>query len=916
MQNRYATMFPARPSRAWPLAAALALLTAGGLSAQKSERLAAQPAPAAARPAPKRNAPREMTAERIPAHASAPVIDGRLDDAVWADARVADAFTQIQPDPGAAATLRTEVRIAYDADAIYVAARMYDPHPDSIAAQLTRRDEVGYSGQFLVAFDSYHDHRTGYAFALTPSGVKQDVFLYDDTKSDVSWDAVWDGAARVDSLGWTAEFRIPLSQLRFNLKERGEDGKLVWGVDFKRTIARYNEQAVWAPIPREVDRVVSLFGELHGLSGLASPRRLEVVPYSVARLTRAPADPGDPFHSANDLSTTAGADVKYGLGPDLTLTATVNPDFGQVEADPSVVNLSAYETFFPEKRPFFVEGADIFRFGIGFGDGSMGNEQLFYSRRIGRSPQGPVPDSAAFSSMPSSTTILGAAKLSGKTASGWSVGVLDAVTGQENARTAGPQGGRLGRIPVEPLTNYGVARLIRTSSDGQSAVGGVFTATNRRLDDPSLDFLRSAAYSGGANVRHRWGGGNYEVTGWLLGSEVLGSDSAIAQTQRSSTHYYQRPDAGYLHYDPTRTSLAGWAADLSVARTGGGHWSGGFIGNVRSPGFEVNDLGYQQNADLVISGLYGSYSEYRPGPLLRDWRVNASAFGGWNFGGDPLDRELNVNGHFTLLSNWGGGLGVNRNMARIETGALRGGPSIQAPGRTSLNAWVYSDDRNPVSVSLSGWLNREDGTGGRSGGLSPNISVRPSGNVQLSLGPSIDWNRDAWQYVAEADTPGGARYVFGSLRQTTVSLTTRLNYTFSPTLSLQLYAQPFVSAGRYSRFRQIVDPRAAAFSDRFHTYAPSEIHYDPGAESYTVDPGAGARAFSFDQPDFGVRELRSNAVLRWEYRPGSTLFIVWSQGRSIDDSDGSFRFSHDARALFSAPGTNVLLVKFSYWLGL
>ncbi len=851
---------------------------------------------------------RAMTA--APVGAAAPVIDGRLDDAAWDRVPVTTGFVQTRPHPGEPGAFRTEVRVLYGADAVYVAARMYDPHPDSIVAQLTRRDDPGVSDFFVLAFDSYHDRRTAYLFGLNPRGVKQDAFLFDDTRSDDSWDPVWQGAARIDSLGWTAEFRIPLSQLRFNVGGQDGSGKQAWGVNFKRTVARYTEEDFWVPPPLDNSKGVSVFGELTGLEGLRSPRRLEIMPYTVGKLTSAPGDAADPFHSPNAWDGTVGADLKYGVTANLTLTATFNPDFGQVEADPSVVNLSAFETFFPEKRPLFVEGSDIFRFNTGAGDGDFGNESLFYSRRIGRAPQLGTPDGTDYSRVPAAAPILGAAKLSGKTAGGWSIGVLDAVTGRTTADYLA--GGVRGVAPVEPLTNYGVARVIRTSRDGQNALGAIFTATDRQLNATAFrDNLASAAYVGGFDFRRRFARGRYEASGWVVGSQVLGSDSAIALRQRDAIHLFNRPDAGYLTYDPSRTSLGGWAAAGQLAKITGA-WQWGMIGNVRSPGFDANELGFQQNADMMPGVLFTGWNMLKPRGSLQNIGFNADVVSINNFGGDFMTRTVEGNVHFNLMSNWNGGVYANRDLGGISPSELRGGPALLIPASTRLNAYGGSDYRKAFGGNLSVNLWWGDEGSGRDAAVYPSVWVRPSTRMELSLGPSLSWHRSARQYVdREDDATGASHYVFADLRQTTAAMTARLNYSFSPTLSVQVYAQPFASAGAYAGFKEVVAPRAPRFADRFHVYAPSQIAYDAGDEGYRV---GGPGGFSFDQPDFGVRQYRSNAVLRWEWRPGSTLFLVWSQGRSDDDGDGAFRFQEDVRRLFQTQATNVLLVKVSYWM--
>jgi Domain of unknown function (DUF5916)/Carbohydrate family 9 binding domain-like len=841
-------------------------------------------------------------------------LDGLLNEPAWASADSASSFTQLRPDPGKPASQRTVVRVLYDDDALYIGARMYDTHPDSIVARLVRRDDKGYSDWFAVGVDSYDDQRTAFAFMVNPRGVRVDEMIYDDTNEDVNWDAVWEATSHVDSLGWTTEIRIPLSQLRY---AAGPDAPRSWGIDFYREIARRGEESFWAPMDPKQSKLVSAFGTLLGMRNLPSPARLEVAPYGVAKLDRAPGDSQDPFYHANALSGSAGADLKYGVTPDLTLTATINPDFGQVEADPSVVNLTAYETFFPEKRPFFTEGADIFHFGIGFGDGSLGNEQLFYSRRIGRAPHLGLPDSADYGSVPDATTIIGAAKLSGKTSSGWSIGALDAVTASESAPFA-TAGGDRGRYEVEPLTNYAVGRVIKDFQHGQSAVGGIFTATNRRLDALQLDSLDASAFAGGFNARHRWDNGTYQVSAFLLGSLIRGSTGAISQVQESPGHYFQRPDAGYLGLDTLRTSLAGAAAQLQVAKISG-NWTWVGVLHTISPSFEVNDLGFQTQSNLFVQIGSASYNHYTSGHVFRSWGLNLNGWHGTTYGGEETSLGANINGHFQLQSYWSGYGGIERDGAVLSTDALRGGPALQQPTSWNFFGGLYSDSRKPLQAGLDLGGNVAEGEARRSFYLSPNMFWRVAPQIELSLAPSINWNLDPAQYVTQADVQGTNHYYFGRIAQTTVSMTTRLNYTFSPTLSLQLYAQPFVSAGGYRNFKEVVDPKAHGFDQRFHDLTPSEIRYDAADTTYFVNVDGMPDAVSFGNPDFNFKQMRSTAVLRWEYTPGSTLYLVWSQSRTGTDTNGGFDVTRDFGRLLgggsSITGRNVFLIKVSYWMG-
>ncbi|MCG6987841.1 MAG: carbohydrate binding family 9 domain-containing protein [Gemmatimonadetes bacterium] len=843
-------------------------------------------------------------------------IDGKLDEPIWATADSAVGFIQFRPHPDTPGSERSVARVLYDGDAIYVGARMYDDHPDSIVARLMRRDDKGFSDWFAVGLDSYHDHRTSFTFFVNPRGVRYDEIIFDDTQEDGNWDAVWEAAARVDSLGWTAEIRIPLSQLRY----ADSDSTSSWGIDFYREIARRGEEELWAPLDPDQAHIVSTYGTLTGLGRLPVPSRIEVAPYAVTRLERLHAEPADPFWARNRITGDAGADVKYGLTPNLTLTATINPDFGQVEADPSVVNLTAYETFFPEKRPFFQEGSNIFRFGIGVGDGDMGNEQLFYSRRIGRAPHEGLPDSASYGNAPEGTTILGAGKVSGKTASGWSVGLMDAVTARETAPFVTDAGTHHSMV-VEPMTNYAVGRLIKDFRHGQSAVGGIVTSTSRELHGTGITDLASSAVAGGLNGRHQWANGNWQLTGWLLGSRVAGDPAAIATVQTSPVHYFQRPDAPRLGLDSARTSLQGFATQVQLAKTGGGHWIGGTILHAISPGFEVNDLGFQTQSDLFMQVGFLGYRMNKAGKRFRQWSLNASGWRGTTFGEELVSLGTSFNGYAELLDYWSVSGGGEYDGATLSTGALRGGPALRRqPG---LHYWggVHSDGRKSLVGGLSVSATSARGAPSSRLSLSPSLSWRPTSAAEVTVEPSVSWNRDAAQYVAQDDFAGTTHYYFGHLRQTTVALTTRVNYTVSPTLSFQLYAEPFVSAGRYSGFEEVTRPHARSFADRFHTLTPGEIRYDAGAEVYRVAVDGTPDAAAFDKPDFNFKQLRSVAVLRWEYRPGSTLFLVWTQSRTGSDSTGTFRFGRDFGRLLGfdgpdgVPGDNVFLVKVSYWLG-
>ncbi len=585
-----------------------------------------------------------------------------------------------------------------------------------------------------------------------------------------------------------------------------------------------------------------------------------------------------------------------------------------MEADPSVVNLSAFETFFQEKRPFFLEGANIFRFSL---SGGGGFEQLFYSRRIGRRPQGSADSRGGYVDYPDNTTIIAASKLSGKSANGWTVGVLDAVTGEEKAAVIDADGNRY-RDVVEPLTNYGVARVQKDFDDGESAVGAIFTATNRDLPQ-NLSGLRSAAYAGGIDARHRFRDGNWEVQGQLLGSYVRGSVDAIDATQTSSARYFQRPDADHLDYDPRRTVLSGTSGSVGLAKIGGGHWRGSVRSSWISPGFEVNDLGFQRRADSWRNSAWIQYRELQPGKIFRRLFLNANAWNWQTFGGERTGTGMNVNGSFTLLNYWGGWGGVERQFPAYSVQTLRGGPAVRAPGAWNWWGGLFSDDRKPVTVEAGtfGW---KDDERSKVGGVWTFVSWRPTANLRLAIGPEFNWTHDDWQFVTTVDALDSTHYVTGVLDQKTIYFTTRLDWTFTPNLSLQLYAQPFVSAGDYSGFREVVDPKASVYDDRFDAFGDDRLTYEPSTDpavpgSYHVDLNQdGATDLSFADPDFNFKQFRSTVVLRWEYLSGSTLFFVWSSSKTAYDFTGAFDPLNDLDALREAEGENFFSIKVNYYL--
>jgi len=836
---------------------------------------------------------------------AAPRIDGVLDDPAWAAAPIARNFVQIRPDEGRPASEPSEVRVLYGEHALYIAFKAYDSDPSAVVGQLTRRDQDSFSDRVHVLVDSYNDRRTAFHFAVNPRGVKQDYYRFEDTELDAGWDPVWDVATHVDADGWTAEFEIPYSQLRFSAAERQ-----TWGIQFMRDVARKNETSMWSPVSGQDNAVVSRFGYLEGLEGLSTPRRLELSPYTVLRLTRAPGDERDPFYARNDRFGTMGLDLKYGVTSNLTLDVTVNPDFGQVEADPAQVNLTAFETFFGERRPFFIEGQNIFSFGIGLGDGDGGQESLFYSRRIGRAPQGFANPQGGYVDREENTTILTAAKLSGKTESGWSIGLLHAATAREDARIQTGDGQRLEQM-IEPLTNYGVLRVQRDFRDGRSALGLIGTGVVRGADDADALALHRRAFTGGLDFRHRFGGDRYQLSGYLIGSRVDGSAEAIARTQRAPGRYLQRPGQDYLTYDPTRTSLEGFTANVGFSKIAGGFWRFGTGVQTRSPEFETNDIGFLRDVDYTLNWVWVGYNHFLPTRHLRRWNLNFNAWHSYNYGGTRTSLGGNVNGSFQLSNYWGGWFGYGHDGGVTSRTLLRGGPEILTEG--AHNGWFgfFSDGRKPVQVNWGAFFSIRPESDSWSWNTGPNVSFRPSGRATVSLGTFYNRRVDDRQWVRRVDL-AEPHYVFGRIDQTTVGITGRVDFAFTPDLSLQLYAQPFVSSARYESFKQVADPLADSYADRFVPVRTTKT--DAG---YEADLDGDGTAEFLPVPDFSFKQFRSNAVLRWEYRPGSTLFIVWSQSRdrfTRGHGAGGFDLGPDLGNLFDTVPTNVFMVKLSYWL--
>jgi hypothetical protein len=811
-----------------------------------------------------------------------PVIDGREDDEVWRTMQPRSDFQEFQPREGGEPRFRTEFKAAYDDRNLYVFVRAYDPHPDSIMTALTRRDVRGPSDQIKIMIDSYHDLRSGYEFAVNPLGVKRDYAMYNDQEEDGSWDGVWESGTRIDSLGWTAEFRIPFSQLRYGNSPDHVFGFAVW-----RDIERYKERTSWPLYRGSQSGISSQLGVLTDIRGIAPFQRREILPYTVVQNSSVPVS--NPALGASRWARaqrfSVGADLKYGVTPNLTLDATVNPDFGQVEADPSVVNLTAFETFFAEKRPFFLEGTGFYNFSVNCSTVNCGGEGLFYSRRIGRSPQ--LLGLYADQTSPNVSPILGAGKLTGRLDGGLSVGVLEAVTG----RVSG-----VNDHTTEPRTSYTVLRATQDLRRGQTVVGVISTIVDRALDTWSDAYLRRQAYVEGANIRHRWGASRYELGGSVTRSDVRGSAASILATQTSSVHLFQRPDGG-LTVDPSLTSLSGNAEEMSFGKQGGNmvHFQTSY--QRQSTGFETNDVGYLRQANLQSFNNSMGLHWRTPTALYRQMQGNFNAWGYWTAAGMPTDRALNTSWHVNFVNN----MWLHTSLAAQQLPGTfcdvcaRGGPAFRRSPKVSLNVGVQGDDRGHVVPSF--FISRGRGDYGASHHIehSPSLTVIPMSQLQLQF--DADWtvSHDDAQWLGNfTDASGAKHYSFAHLMQDTRSLGMRVSYTATPTLSFQLYAAPFVARGEYSNPRELsATPRAEGYQDRFVAYLPP----------------AGAST------GFNVLQLRSNNVVRWEFRPGSTLFAVWTHGRDgYDPRYVERNLRGEYTDLFALHPANTFLLKLAYWL--
>jgi hypothetical protein len=836
-----------------------------------------------------------------------PKIDGDTDEEPWNKLEWEGSFIQLEPHEGSEPSQQTLFKLIYDNDNIYVAIKCLETDPALINNRLSRRDE--WEGDMAgVHFDSYHDKRTGFVFVVSASGVKNDCILNDETdSSDDSFDPVWYVKTKSRHDGWYAEFRIPLSQLRFS-----NNSDQVWGFNVVRSIYRNEEFSCWSPASKKNHGYVNQYGLLKGIQNIKPRKQIELAPFTVGKYESYEKEEGNPFADGSDISFDAGIDGKIGITNDIIMDFAINPDFGQVEADPSEINLSEFETYFQEKRPFFVEGKNITNFQLTMGDSPWSTDNLFYSRRIGRYPQlSPQLQDGEYSKIPQNTRILGAFKVSGKTKKGFSVGIIENLTNSTKALI--DNNGTRRKEIVEPLTNYFITRVQKDFKKGNTLLGAMFTSTYRDLNDENKAYLPLSAITGGIDFTQYWKDKKYFISLMMAGSQISGTKESIRDLQLSSRRYFQRPDVEYFRYDPQKTSLSGTGGTLLIGKQVNDGLR--YVANVtwRSPGFETNDVGFLRESNNIFEFIWVGYIINKPFSVFRTVQVNSNQWSGLDFNGNLLFKGGNINTNLTFKKLWRLGFGINYEGNNIANTFLRGGPSMYVPG--NWNYWFNIGSNPKKKLTATAGTSVNDGFKNYLNAVNyfANITYKPVNSFNLSLMPSFTSYDTELQYVDSYTYLNHDKYIFGSLDQKTFNLTIRVNYNITPDLSVQYYGSPFVSSVLFDKFKKITDPKAEEYFDRYHIYNSNEIFYERG-KGYLIDEsGDGIYDYIFTNPDFNFRQFRSNMVLRWEFIPGSTMFLAWSQSRTdFVESSTEFNFKENFKKLFKVTPHDIFLLKISY----
>ena len=827
-----------------------------------------------------------------------PIIDGVLNDPCWETGEWSGDFIQWIPKEGAKPSQPTQMKILYDDKNLYVALRAFDNEPSKISRKAGRRDE--FAGDIMgVNFDSYHDHRTGFEFSVTAAGQKIDLILTNPSVGDMNWNAVWYVKTGLEDSAWVAEYEIPLSQLRYS-----GDKEQVWGMHAWRWIDRLSEESDWEPQTLTSPGMLYLFGELHGIKDLPKSRRIEIMPYALGKLKTFEKVPLNPFADKGRIGMgNVGLDAKIGLSSNFTADLTINPDFGQVESDPSVMNLTAFETFYEEKRPFFLEGENIFKF-------ELGDASLFYSRRIGHAPVY-RPDLAAneYLKYPDNTSILSAVKISGKSSKGLAVGVLQSLTANENAQLY--SGGIQRNVRVEPLTSYTVGRVQQDFNEGTTVLGGIFTSTNRFINDPYLKFLNQNAYTGGIDFLHQWKQKEFYLDAKIIASTINGSTEAIQNLQLSSARYFQRPDTDKKRFDPSLTQLSGQGGHLKIGKGSKGLWRYSTEINWKSPGLDLNDMGYMQVSDLVTQGSDLSYFVNKPVSVFRTYSVSLHQFNNWDYDMNYLNSGFYFTSAFEFLNRWSVSPLVHYQFESLDNHLLRGGDAMLLPPYVGGSINVHTDYSKKFYVGVIVDHSASDNDSYRNTALQTSATVIPFNVLKLSVSLNYSKNSDNLQYVATEILSPNNKYILAHLDQKTLGATFRIDYNITPELSLQYYASPFASVGKYSAFKEVTNPRAEFYADRF-----SLLNTEYSNNAYQVGARDGIPAYLINNPDFTFNQFRSNLVFRWEYRPGSQVFLVWGNDRTGWKNDSSSKVGDAISQLKSVIPNNIFLVKLNYWFSL
>jgi hypothetical protein len=821
-----------------------------------------------------------------------PRIDGKLDEECWSLGVWDGDFVQQQPNQAKAPSQQTEIKILYDDDNLYFAGKCYDNEPGKIRAILGRRDVL--AGDIIgVALDSYHDKLTAYEFNVTAAGQKIDLSHLGSYKWDFNWNAVWDGKSSVGDSLWTVEMRIPFSQIRFTKQENQ-----VWGMHIWRWIDRFKEESEWKLIPVDAPAMVYLFGELRGIEGIRHKKNFEIMPYASAKFVPQ-SNPEKSLHGG------IGIDGKIGITSNFTVDYTLNPDFGQVEADPSVLNLTSFETFYEEKRPFFLEGNAILDF-------KMGDDLLFYSRRIGQAPSYyPNVEPGQTVAMPENTTILSALKLTGKTTRGLSVGVVQSFTARENSTIY--TGNSEEKVAVEPFTSFMVGRLKQELNKGNTVIGGMITSSIRNIRDSQLDFIPGSSYTGGLDLEHNWKNRKYFIDFKGFFSQVNGSKPAITQLQESTAHYYQREDASHLNLDPDRTSLSGFGGKIDGGkRSGKFRMTGGL--DWRSPGVDLNDIGYLRQADFVRQNLEFSYKVDKPRGILLNYQFGFKQSHEWSFGGENIMNNVAFDSKARFKNLWDANFTLKKDINQFDTRELRGGPKLFKENNTEGNLQILTNSVKKLSFGVATTISASQDRISQEKDYILMVKWQMNNRLSISTQTGYHIGTDNQQYVNTISGLVAHRdYIVGKIDQKTLYTTIRFEYYVSPELSFQYYGSPYASIGKYDNFRRVTD---ASNRDLNQRNKPLTV-LATANNFYSVDAtGDHVEDFKLKNPDFNFQEFRSNLVGRWEYSPGSTLYLVWTNTRSLYSDSYKNAILDSFGGISSLKAKNVFMVKLNYWFSL